>query len=73
MAMAQKSLEVPIATDDLLSAILDIFTPAQALMLIDKLRQIKGLGYGRVTIVIHSGDLAQIQTQESFDFRSEEQ
>ena len=62
----------PVPADILMTAILDVFTPAQVLILVEKIRLIKGLGYGRVTIVVHCGDLKQIQTQESFDFREEE-
>lgn len=53
----------------LLTAILDVLTPSQVLVLADKLRQVMGRGYGRVTLVIHDGSPCQIQLQESFNFR----
>jgi hypothetical protein len=61
-----------IAADDLLTAILSVMTPSQALMLVDKISQVKEKGYGRVTIVVHCGNLSQIQTQESYNFKVEE-
>ena len=56
----------------LLTAILDVLTPAQVLILTDKLRQVMGRGYGRIIIVIHDGLPTQIQLQESFNFRDTE-
>jgi hypothetical protein len=57
---------------ELLTAILDVLTPAQVLILADKLRQVMGRGYGRVTVVIHDGSPCQIQLQESYNFRDPE-
>ena len=53
----------------LLTAILDVLTPTQVLTLANKLRQVIGLGYGTITIVVHKGIPSLIQTQESCDYR----
>jgi hypothetical protein len=63
----------PIAADVLMSAILDVFTPAQVIKLVDEIRQLKAFGFGRITLVINCGKLRLIQAEKSYDFREGDQ
>lgn len=65
--------DAPVVDADLLASILDVFTPAQALKLVDEIRQVKAFGYGRITIVVNCGSLRLIQAERSYDFRADEQ
>ncbi len=69
--MPRKISEPPVAADALLSDILDVFTASQAIRLIDEIRRLKVLGFGRVTLVINNKQLCQLQLQESYDFRAD--
>jgi hypothetical protein len=69
--MRSKITETPIAADELLSDILDVFTCQQVLRLVKEIRLMKGIGYGRLTLVIQDRQISQLQTQESYDFRED--
>jgi hypothetical protein len=69
--MPRKIIETPIAADELLSDILDVFTCQQVRRLVKEIRLMKGIGYGRLTLVIQDRQISQLQTQESYDFRED--
>jgi hypothetical protein len=57
---------------ELLTAILDVLTPAQVLQLVDEIRKIEGFGNGRITLVINCGKLRFLQPSPSYDFRGDD-